>query len=156
MFDLSNKYFQTEDDNESEKLLRIAVAQGYKLPSGLKSLVNCRIFKFTGFPYRSVSTHKYTDSSDMPQGILTYKEVFGNENAELKDILNRSARFCKTYGYNMLRIYADESETEYTASGFAKTEDGGNFKTEISIQKPKKVTIDEIEKRFGCPIEIVP
>lgn len=54
MFDLSNKYFQTKDDNESEKLLRIAVAQGYKLPSGLKSIVNCRIFKFTGFPYKSV------------------------------------------------------------------------------------------------------
>lgn len=156
MIDLSNKYFQTEDDGESEKLLRIAVAQGYKLPSGLKSLVNFRIFKFTGFPYKSVSIHKQSDEIEMPKETLMYKEVFGNENAELRDILNRSARFCKTYGYSMLRIYADENETEYTASAFVKTADGGNLKTEVALQKPKKVTLDDIEKRFGCPIEIVP
>lgn len=87
---------------------------------------------------------------------MIYSEVFGNEDAELKDILKHSARFCKTYGYNMLRIYADENETEYTASAFAKTEDGGNIKTQVAIQKPKKVTLEDIEKRFGCPIEIVP
>lgn len=34
MVDLSNKYFQTRNDLESEKLLRVAVAQGYKLPAG--------------------------------------------------------------------------------------------------------------------------
>lgn len=156
MFDLSNKYFQTENDSESEKLLRIAVAQGYKLPQGLMSLVSNRIFKFTGFPYKSVSICKRCEESEKPMGTLKYKEVFGNENEELKEILKRSARFCKTYGYNILQIYAGENETEYTANAFAKTQDGGNIKTQIAIQKPKKVTLEDIENRFGCPIEIVP
>lgn len=156
MFDLSNKYFQTEDDNESEKLLRIAVAQGYKLPQGLMSLVSNRIFKFTGFPYKAVSICKICGETEKPKGMLAYKEVFGDENAELNEILNRSARFCKAYGYNILQIYAGEDETEYKASAYAKTADGGNIKTEIAIQKPKKVTLEDIEKRFGCPIEIVP
>lgn len=59
MIDLSNKCFRTKNDTESEKLLRIAVAQGYTLPAGLKSLVKHDCFKFTGFPYRTVSFPKY-------------------------------------------------------------------------------------------------
>lgn len=155
MFDLSNKYFQTENDSESEKLLRIAVAQGYKLPKGLMALVENRIFKFTGFPYKSVSVHS-SGSVNVPKETLMYSEVFGDENKELKNILTLSARFCKTYGYSMLQIYANENENEYTSSGFAKTENGGNIKTEVSIPKPIKVTLEDIEKRFGRPVEIVP
>ena len=57
----------------------------------------------------------------------------------------------------MLRIYADERETEYSVSGFAKIyPEGGTLKTEITLKKPIKVTLDDIEKRFGCPVEIVP
>lgn len=47
MIDLSNKCFRTKNDTESEKLLRIAVVQGYTLPAGLKSLVKHDCFKFT-------------------------------------------------------------------------------------------------------------
>lgn len=155
MFDLSNKYFQTENDSESEKLLRIAVAQGYKLPKGLMALVENRFFKFTGFPYKSVSVHS-SGTVNIPKEILMYSEVFGDENKELKNILTLAARFCKTYGYSMLQIYTNENDSEYTSSGFAKTENGGNIKTEVAIPKPIKVTLEDIEKRFGHPIEIVP
>lgn len=155
MIDLSNKYFQTENDSESERLLRIAVAQGYKLPKGLMALVENRVFKFTGFPYKSVSAHT-VGVVNAPEEILMYREVFGDENKELKNILTLSARFCKTYGYSALQIYASENETEYTSSGFAKTENGGNIKTEVAIPKPIKVTLEDIEKRFGCPVEIIP
>ena len=151
MIDLSNKSFQTRDNTESEKLLRIAVAQGYKLPQGLKSLVNRRKFHFIGFPYKSVSLSDANDDVDY----LLFADVFGDENEELQEILKRTAQFCKAHGYNSLRIYADEGETEYKASGFAQSGDCGTLKTEISLRKPIKITLDDIEKRFGCPVEIV-
>lgn len=151
MIDLSNKYFQTRNDLESEKLLRIAVAQGYKLPAGLKVLVTHRIFKFTGFPYKTVSFPDKVNTEICDE----YVDIFGDEELELKEILNRSAKFCREHGYTMLRIYADENESDYSGSAFAKTHDGGNVKTQVQIPKPRKVTLEEIEQRFGCPIEIV-
>ena len=152
MIDLSNKSFQTRDDTESEKLLRIAVAQGYSLPKGLKALVGARYFKFVGFPYKSVAFPETANEKDL----VMFADVFGDENEELKDILKRTGQFCKAHGYNMIRIYADEGETEYSVSGFAKIFDGGTLKTAVTLKKPMKVTMDEIEKRFGCPVEIVP
>lgn len=150
MIDLSNKYIRTESNDQSERLLRIAVAQGYHLPKGLKVLIGHRIFEFIGFPYKAVS---FPDS--VSKQIIDYSDVFGNEDKELKEILERSTRFCRAHGYNMLRIYADENDTEYFGSAFAKTVVGDNIKTEIHLPKPRKVTLEEIEQRFGCPIEIV-
>ena len=92
MIDLSNKSFQTRDDTESEKLLRIAVAQGYSLPKGLKALVGARYFKFVGFPYKSVAFPETANEEDL----VMFADVFGDENEELKDILKR---ICK----NLLR-----------------------------------------------------
>ncbi len=74
---------------------------------------------------------------------------------ELKEIVKRTARFCREYGYAIVRIYADENDEDYSGSAFAKMHNGGNLKTEIKIPKPRKVTLEEIEQRFGCPIEIV-
>lgn len=152
MIDLSNKYFRTESDTESERLLRIAVAQGYKLPKGLRTLLDNRIFKFTGFPYKIVSFPENISSDNM---IIDYADAFGDEEGELKEILDRATRFCRTFGYSMLRIYADENDSEYSGSAFAKMMNGGNVKTELHLPKPIKVTLEEIEERFGCPIEIV-
>ena len=151
MVDLSNKYFQTRNDLESEKLLRVAVAQGYKLPAGLKALVTHRIFKFTGFPYKTVS---FPDKVNI-EIYNEYVDIFGDEEQELKEILNRSAKFYREHGYAVLRIYADENESDYSASAFAKTHDGGNVKTQVQLPKPRKVTLEEIEQRFGYPVEIV-
>ena len=136
---------------ESEKLLRVAVAQGYKLPAGLKALVTHRIFKFTGFPYKTVS---FPDKVNI-EIYNEYVDIFGDEEQELKEILNRSAKFCREHGYAVLRIYADENESDYSASAFAKTHDGGNVKTQVQLPKPRKVTLEEIEQRFGYPVEIV-
>ncbi len=151
VIDLSNKCFRTRNDAESEKLLRIAVAQGYALPAGLKSLVNHDCFKFTGFPYKTVSFPKYADE----YSLIEYADVFGNEEEELKEIAKRAAKFCREHGYAVIRIYADENDTGYSGSAFARMHNGGNLKTEVKIPKPRKVTLEEIEQRFGCPIEIV-
>lgn len=151
MIDLSNKYFRTRNDIESESLLRIAVAQGYNLPAGLKSLICHRCFKFTGFPYKTVSFPQYADEDS----VIDYADVFGDEMEELKEIVKRTARFCREHGYAIVRIYADENDEDYSGSAFAKMHNGGNLKTEIKIPKPRKVTLEEIEQRFGYPIEIV-
>lgn len=151
MIDLSNKCFRTKNDTESEKLLRIAVAQGYTLPAGLKSLVKHDCFKFTGFPYRTVSFPKYADE-DL---LIDYADAFGDEAEELNGIVKRTTQFCREHGYAQIRIYADENDTDYSGSAFAKMHNGGNLKTEVKIPKPRKVTLEEIEQRFGCPIEIV-
>lgn len=154
MIDLSNKYFHTESDEQSEQLLRVAVAQGYHLPKGLAVLTKNRTFKFTGFPYKAVS---FLDEDDIPENemVIDYADAFGDEDKELKEILDRSSRFCRAHGYSMIRIYVDENDNEYSGSAFAKTTDGGSIKAETKIPKPRKVTLEEIEKRFGCPIEIV-
>ncbi len=151
MIDLSNKIFRTKNDAESERLLHIAVAQGYKLPAGLKSLVKHDCFKFTGFPYKTVSFPKYADEDS----VIDYADAFGDEAEELEEIVKRTAKFCREHGYAMLRIYADENESNYSGTAFAKTHDGGNVKTQVQLPKPRKVTMEEIEQRFGCPIEIV-
>lgn len=148
---MSNKCFRTKNDTESEKLLRIAVVQGYTLPAGLKSLVKHDCFKFTGFPYRTVSFPKYADE-DL---LIDYADAFGDEAEELNGIVKRTTQFCREHGYAQIRIYADENDTDYSGSAFAKMHNGGNLKTEVKIPKPRKVTLEEIEQRFGCPIEIV-
>ena len=50
----------------------------------------------------------------------------------------------------------DENDTEYSGNALAKTINEGSMKTELKLPKPRKVTLEEIEKRFGRPIEIVP
>jgi hypothetical protein len=150
MIDLTNKCLVTETANESERLLRFAVAQGYALPKGLKVLTSWRIFKFTSYPYKAVSC-----PDAVPDSAIYYSELFGDENADLKDIILRATRFCRSYGYNTLRLYADETDENYTGSAFSRTVDGGYLKSSCTIPKPRKVTLEEIEKRFGCPIEIV-
>ena len=106
MIDLANKYFRTETDDQSEKLLRIAVTQGYHMPKGLMSLTKNRIFKFTGFPYMNVSFPNIIPVEDV---IIDYTDVFDDEDKALKEILDRAARFCRAHGYSILRIYVDEN-----------------------------------------------
>lgn len=150
MIDLSNKCIVTENDNESEQLLRCAVQQGYSLPKGLKALAVKRIFDFTGFPYKAVSC-----PNQMTSSAVRYSELFGDENKELEEIVLKATRFCRAHGYSILRVYADEVENSFFGSAIAKTLDGGMLKTDCTVPKLRKVTLEEIEQRFGCPIEIV-
>ena len=151
MFDLSNKCFKTKSDFESEQLLRIAVAQGYNLPKGSKTLVINRVFKFVGFPYKIVSIPENYNADE----IINYADVFEDQDKELNEITKRAVQFCRTHGYSVLRIYADENDDDYAGSAYARAIDGVQIKSETKIRKPRKVTIEEIEHRFGCPIEII-
>lgn len=87
--------------------------------------------------------------------LIDYADAFGDEAEELNGIVKRTTQFCREHGYAQIRIYADENDTDYSGSAFAKMHNGGNLKTEVKIPKPRKVTLEEIEQRFGCPIEIV-
>lgn len=75
---------------------------------------------------------------------------------ELIDILNRATFFCKTYGYSVLRIFVDKINSEHMASAFGCTNEMESIVLEVRPQKPLRVTLEEIEEKFGCPIEIVP
>lgn len=79
MIDLSNMRIITENDSETDALLKIAVSQGFKLPKGAGALKGCRYFTFVGTPYKSVSCPKLPSESS-----VTYSEIFGNESNELK------------------------------------------------------------------------
>ena len=52
----------------------------------------------------------------------------------------------KAHGYNTLRLYADETDENYTGSAYARTADGGSLKSDCIIPKPRRVTLEEIEK----------
>lgn len=56
MMDLTNKYISTENNSESENLLKMAIAQGYKTEIGEHALESKRLFHFAGFPYKAIST----------------------------------------------------------------------------------------------------
>lgn len=55
MIDLSGKYILTENNAESGSLLKMAVLNGYKSTIGIKALESCRLFHFTGMPYKSIT-----------------------------------------------------------------------------------------------------
>ena len=150
MIDLANKRFITENDSETEALLKIAVSQGFKLPKGAGALKGCRYFTFVGSPYKTVSCPKLPSESS-----VTYAEVFGNESDELENILNKAMRYCRSHGYAMFNIYVNECDTEFTGKAVAKTKNSAAIHTNITLPKPRKVTLEEIEAHFGYPVEIV-
>lgn len=49
MVDLTGKIITTMTNEESEKLLRMASARGYRTDIGLKAMVNNRLFYFLNF-----------------------------------------------------------------------------------------------------------
>ncbi len=148
MIDFTNKSITTQNNVESERLLKKAVAQGFKLPKCEKAIESCRFFRFTGSPYKQVI---YTEVEQA----ITYVELFGDEVEELRTIADMAARWCRAYGYKHLSVYANEEFESYTGKGIAKMEDGTVQRVEVELKKPRKITIQEIEKYFGCPIEIV-
>lgn len=150
MIDLSNKRFITEDDSETEALLKMAVSQGFQLPKGLKALVGNRYFNFVGSPYKTVSCPKVAGDS-----AVTFSEVFGDEVEELKTILDKAMRYCRSHGYALLNIYVNEHDTEFTGKAVTKTEDNSAVHMDLKLSKPRKVTLEEIEAHFGYPVEIV-
>lgn len=147
MVDIRGKSIITESDEESEKLLRYAVAQGYALPKGLKAMVGKRQFRFMASPYRCIQ--------DEVKNPIKYKDLFGRHDNAFKKILKDVNAFCKEYDYSIIRIYCDQNEDDFETSGYAKTCDNTTCAMKDTISKPKKVTLAEVEEILGYPIEIV-
>lgn len=154
MIDFTGKYIITENNIESEKLLKKAISQGFRLPKGEKVMERSRVFHFIGSPYKQVIIPAWCNPSDLEQAIK-YSNLFGDELEELRKIADSAARWCRSYGYDHLSVYANEEIDKYTGRGIAKTKKGTVQETMVEIKKPRKMTVSEIEEHFGYPIEIV-
>lgn len=154
MTDLAGKYITTENNTESSKILKMAIAQGYRTQKGEKALEGCRIFHFVSHPYMYITTPTTVKTSDLDNAVR-YSDLFGDEKEELTKIVDSATRWCKTHGYEHLGIYINDEGKEFTGHGIANSKDGIRQEVSVVIRKPCKVTIEEIEERFGYPIEIV-
>lgn len=151
MIDLTGKFITTRTNEESERLLRMASARGYRTDIGLKALLNRRLFYFSEFP-KWISTPAYFHS---PDNAYTYQELFGEEDEEMSRILSDSLRFCRAHGYSLFRIYVNKESMAFTGKAIAKGDAGERKEVEMSIGKPIKLSKADIELLIGCPVEIV-
>ncbi len=151
MVDLTGKFITTTTNEESERLLRMASARGYRTDIGLKALISNGLFYFSEFP-KWVSTPAYFRS---PDNVYTYQELFGEEDKELSRILSDSLRFCRAHGYSLFRIYVDEETMAFKGKAIAKGTSGDRKEIDMSIGKPIELSKTDIELLIGCPVEIV-
>lgn len=154
MIDFTNKCIVTENNVESEQLLKKAIAQGFNLPKGQKAMESHRYFHFIGSPYKHVVAPYEVSSSDFNKAVR-YSELFGDEQEELRKIVDSAARWCRAYGYEHLNVYANEEFESYTGKAIAKTADNIIQRVDVEIKKPRKLTVSELEAYLGYPIEIV-
>lgn len=153
MIDFTNKCIVTDNNVESEQLLKKAIAQGFNLPKGEKQ-GHIDTFVLFGSPYKHVVALVPVCTSDLNNAIR-YSEIFGNELEELKKITDSAARWCRAYGYEHLNVYANEELESYTGKAIAKTTDNIIQRVDVEIKKPRKLTVSELEAYLGYPIEIV-
>lgn len=153
MIDLSGKYVTTKSNEESGELLKCAVAQGYRLYANEREMERGRIFYFTAFPFKIVTVPSGI-STEIHDNAERYVDIFGDKYVELDKILSYFLHWCRSYGYERASLYAKEETELYAGSAFVSSRNGE--KVVKSLLKPRKVTVAEIEKVFGFPIEIVP
>ena len=151
MIDFTGKIITTDNNIESEKLLRMAVSQGYTLSKGLRVLIPERIFRFTGSPYRTVSV---PDKSCIGLKVR-YADIFGDEDEEIKNIMDATVRWCMFHGYSHVSINVNDEEQKYTGKSFVSDKNGSVKSMDMELLKPRKVSLSEVEKMFGYPVEIV-
>lgn len=154
MIDLSGKYVTTENNAESGRLLKMAIAQGYKTPIGERVLENCRIFHFLAIPYKSVTAPENISKEEYDK-CIRYSDLCGDEKEELAKIVDSAMRWCRAHGYSHVAVYANDEDGEYAGQGMANSEDGMRQHVKANLRKPVKISIKDIEKKFGYPIEIV-
>lgn len=153
MVDLSGKYVSTQNSAETSRLLKMAIAQGYRSKVGVMALENYRLFHFIGTPYKSITLPNINKSSEK---VIRYVDLCGDETEELKNIVNMAVHWCRAHGYSHVGIYANDKGDEYDGKGMAISDDGVRQHVKLKIQKPVKISVDDIEKKFGYPIEIIP
>lgn len=151
MIDLINKSIITENNDESEKLLRMAVASGYSLPKGLKALTPNRFFRFIEFPNKEVLTPSTINREDA----LSFEEVFADEEEMANHIVEEALRFGRKFGYSLIRVYGEDTGESYTGHLVAKNNNITMTSSKVNISKPRKITQEEIEDLLGFPIEII-
>lgn len=105
MIDFANKAITTKSDLESEQLLKKAVAQGFGLPKGEKALITNRFFRFIGSPYKQILIPATISHAEFDQAI-SYTDLFGDPETELRKIVDSATRWCRAYGYEHLSIFA--------------------------------------------------
>ena len=103
MIDFTNKCIVTENNVESEQLLKKAIAQGFNLPKGQKAMESNRYFHFIGSPYKHVVASCGVSLND-PNKAVRYSELFGDEQEELRKIVDSAARWCRAYGDEQLNV----------------------------------------------------
>lgn len=113
-----------------------------------------RYFHFIGSPYKHVVASCGVSLND-PNKAVRYSELFGDEQEELRKIVDSAARWCRAYGYEHLNVYANEEIESYTGKAIAKTTDNIIQRVDVEIKKPRKLTVSELEAYLGYPIEIV-
>lgn len=151
MIDFAGKIITTDNDIESEKLLHMAVSQGYSLSKGLKVLTQERIFRFNGSPYKIV----YIPDETCRGLRIRYADIFGNEDEELHNIMDSAVRWCMTHGYSHVAINVNDEDQKYTGKSFVSDMNGSVKSMDMQLLKPRKISLDEVEKLFGYPVEIV-
>lgn len=66
-----------------------------------------------------------------------------------------AARWCMSHGYSYVSINVNDADAKYTGKAFVSGNSGSVKSLDIEISKPRRVTIEEIEKMFGYPVEVV-
>lgn len=151
MIDFAGKIITTDNQTESEKLLRMAVSQGYNLSKGYQGLANERVFRFLGSPYKTVSV-----PDESCKGMrIRYADIFSNEDDELKNIMDAAIRWCMYHGYSHVSINVNDEDQKYSGKSFISDKNGSVKSLDMQILKPRKVSLSEVEKLFGYPVEIV-
>lgn len=59
------------------------------------------------------------------------------------------------YHQRDLFLVANEGIDKFSGKGLAKAPEGIIQRVNVNVMKPRKITIAELEKQLGCPIEIV-
>ena len=150
---LSGRTIRTESRWESEQLLKIALAQGFKLEKPERILEEYRCYQFLPFP---INTVVHVDSSNI--GANSFKDLFGDEEEELINCVKALLSWQRAHGYNHLTIHCNDQDDSYHGKVILKPFDEPYAKVktfECEVPKAKKVTMQEIEAKFGVPIEII-
>lgn len=145
MINLKGKKIITKNANESYKLLRIALAHGYKLPAPIGILKYNREFIFGEDGQNMISQEEF-DS------------LFLNDEGRLEKPVIEILKWMRDKGYNHLNLSCDEKDSSYNAQAILKTTNEPYAKAkgfEYNVPKVKQVTLREIEEKFGQPIKII-
>lgn len=148
MIDFSGKIIWVKDSEEADFLLKMAIAQGYRPCIGEKAMTVSKVFCFTEDRVIRSCAEVCLDKLE------SFRELLRENDFSI--VLEDMVRYAQNHSLQHISMRINEGEWDF--SGFAKTigRNGEKEQFTCSIKKPLKVTMEDIEKKFGCPIEIIP